>query len=190
MASHIPEKYTKIQFINTALHTQDRGGTYAKRIRRHVMSRSWQVGKDQARSLTFPGDRLLRPSELPLVCEYHHLGSPENTTANVTCLLCQRSVLERRNEGCNLSSQDTRSTIEPEGKVTLTSGYNATDQSSLVELGDIHDIVGPGDRDPFSSFPIPIGPDDRRVEMLLRHCKFNLSTHRILWQCESHVNFA
>ena len=176
MASHIPDKYTKIQFINTALHTQDRGGTYAKRIRRHVMSRSWQVRKDQARSLTFLGDRPLQPSELPLVCQCHHLGGLENTTANGTCLLCQRSVLESRNEGCNLCSQDVRSTSELEGKFTLTSGYNATDQNSPIDLGDIYDIVGPGDRDPFSTFSIPTGPDDRRVEMLLRHCKCELST--------------
>ena len=170
MTSHTLENNTGIQFINTFFPTRPSGATYRRRVRRHVINRSWQVRKDQARSLTFPGNRPLRAFEPRPTCRCYQPGNGKNV-ARESCLHCQSDLFSSRMEPCNPYRVEANGDFKGEGSVALAGECNVTEEGSALEPGNPRNLLGSGDRDPFSSFPISAGPNHRRIEMLLHHCE-------------------
>ncbi|KAE9373018.1 hypothetical protein N431DRAFT_337943, partial [Stipitochalara longipes BDJ] len=116
-------KYTELEFVNTVFPTQQKGGTYKKKVRRHIMNHYWQVRRDHA------------------------------------------------HEACNSYGEEIYSNSAGASSVRSTCECYIGDKTSTLDLGSPRNLLGPGDRDPFSSFPISTGPEGRRAEMLLRHCE-------------------
>ncbi|KAE9363350.1 hypothetical protein N431DRAFT_423933 [Stipitochalara longipes BDJ] len=66
------------------------------------------------------------------------------------------------------------SKLEEKGMVTQAGEHGEADRFSALELEDLRRL-GAGDRDPFSSFPIPTGQASGLMEMLLQHWIIELS---------------
>jgi hypothetical protein len=171
MAVQEPKKYPELEFLNITNPVQRQDAAHQKKARKHAISHYWQARKDLARSFALPVDRQLLPFPTPPGCVCHGLGYIENEGSRKPCVQCGRDVsLQLHVEG-NARRWEANSGPGKKSTVAQTGDCSGADEFSALELGNPRVLLGAGDRDPFSSFPIPTEQDSGLIEMLLRNCK-------------------
>jgi hypothetical protein len=171
MAAQQPKNRTELEFLNITNPVQRQDKANQKKVRKRAISHYWQARKDLARSLTIPVDRQLRPFPISSECVCHGLGYIENGGSRKPCLHCGGDVSLRLHAKGNTRRWEANSNPGEKSMATQASDAGGADGFSALELGNPRVLLGAGDRDPFSSFPIPTGQDSGLTEMLLRHCK-------------------
>jgi hypothetical protein len=171
MARQQPKKYTQLEFLNITNPAQRQDGAHQKKVRKHAISHYWQARKDLSRIFSLPVDRQSREFQTSPGCVCHGLKYIENGGSRKPCLPCRGDLTLRLDAKGDARRWEANRNLGEKSMVTQASGAGGADRFPALELGNPRVLLGAGDRDPFSSFPIPTGQDSGLTEMLLRHCK-------------------
>jgi hypothetical protein len=171
MAAQQPKNRTELEFLNITNPMQRQDKANQQKVRKRAIRHYWQARKDLTRPLTIPADRQLRPFPPSSECVCHGFGYIENGGSRKPCLPCGGDLTLRLDAKGDARRWEANRNLGEKGMVTQASVAGGADRFSALELGNPRVLLGAGDRDPFSSFPIPTGQNSGLTEMLLRHCK-------------------
>jgi hypothetical protein len=164
------KKYLELEFLTITDTVQRKNVAHRKKVRVHAMNRYWQGRKEHAHLFSLPGHRKVRPAGPSPRCVCHGLGYVENGGAQKPCPLCGGVVSRRVHEQGDAHRWAVSNSVET-STVTQAGDCSRADKfSTFPQLGSPR-VLGTGDRDPFSSFPVLTGQEGGAIEMLLRDGK-------------------
>ncbi|KAE9364845.1 hypothetical protein N431DRAFT_489314 [Stipitochalara longipes BDJ] len=178
--------YNALEFVNVTDPLKPKDAAHRKTVRTHVMGRYWsgrKSGVKQSSHCSLVNLSSGSEKSLSTACRYgcrgRGYGELEQdgvTRMTMSCLRCgvedergSGRIAQRRfiNYQVKDDTGDERVVTRPRGSTSKT-----TARSCEFGLATPHVLLGGGDRDPFSSLPIPTV---QYTEILLRHWIINLS---------------
>ena len=171
MARQQPKNHIDFEFLTITNPVQSQDAAHQKKVRKKAAGHYWRARNDLARQFTIPVDRQWRPFQKSPGCVCHGLGYIENGGTRKPCLQCGCDVSLRLLAEGNACCGEVNGSPGEESTAVQAGDGGGAEEFSALELESPRVLLGAGDRDPFSSFPVSTGQDSGLTEMLLRHCK-------------------
>ena len=149
MELQLSKKPTGLEFLNITHHLQRKDATFRKAVRSQAAKSRKHL---KSCGPAWNNERQFRPAKVSPGLSDHGLESSEYRVELESCSQCGGTLPLRRHAKDYIPPQDVNSKTREECpiKQSCSCSFSSLERNSRGRLGS-------GDRDPFSSFPVPAG---------------------------------